>query len=65
MSFSTKGSIPEIGAIVKHPSGKKVKIIKYSFSYGLTGGMEVFLFWREVLKDNTLGNKIDFGKSWF
>lgn len=50
-----------IGDIVVHPSGRNVKIV--SGQYWGTHGLSNFWYWREVLKDGTLG-KEESGYGW-
>jgi len=59
---SVMGGPPfEIGDIVNHPDGRKVKITegKYWGAHGLSN----FWYWREVKKNGKLG-KIEHGYGW-
>jgi hypothetical protein len=52
----------KIGEITTHPDGRKVKII--SGQYWGTYGLSNFWYWREVLQDGTLSEKIEHGYGW-
>lgn len=57
------GSAPfNIGDIVKHPDGYKVKIIGGSYwgNYGLSNHWS----WKRVLDNGTLDTKIEYGYGW-
>lgn len=62
--FKSELTVPEIGKIVKHPSGRQVKIVRYSFFRNEFGIIEPFLYWREVLSDGKLSKKLECGKIW-
>lgn len=51
----------KVGDVVKHPDGRKVKIMggQYWGEYGLSN----FWYWREVKEDGTLG-EIEHGYGW-
>ena len=51
----------EIGKIIDHPDGYKVKVVsgRYMGTYGLSN----YWTWRQVLKDKTLGPEIS-GYGW-
>lgn len=51
-----------VGATVKHPDGRTVRIIsgRYWGDYGLSN----FWSWREVLPDGTLADKVENGYGW-
>jgi len=62
MGFNSKETILELGKVVKHPSGKTVKLVMYSFYPNALGKMETCVFWREV--DSKKSRKIKGGKPW-
>ena len=62
--FKSNITVPEIGKVIKHPSGRNVKIIRYSFFKNEQGIVEPFLFWREVLPNGKLSKKLESGKIW-
>ncbi len=51
----------EVGKIVEHPDGRKVKIIDGQF-WG-TYGVSNFWYWREVLENGELG-ELEHGYGW-
>lgn len=55
------GSPFEIGDVVNHPSGRKVKIV--DGRYWGTHGLSNFWYWREVNADGSLGKK-EHGYGW-
>ena len=52
----------EVGKIVRHPDGRKVKIIGGSF-WG-EHGVSNFWKWREVRKNGKLARKVECGYGW-
>ena len=62
MGFKSKETILELGKIVKHPSGKTVKLVMYSFYPNALGKMETCVFWKEV--SNKRNKKLRGGKPW-
>ena len=55
------GSTLTVGAIVKHPDGRTVKIT--SGQYWGTHGVSNFWYWREVKPDGSLGEE-EHGYGW-
>ncbi len=52
-----------VGATVKHPDGRKVKIIEGCFLDPVYGRVSNFWYWCEVKADGTLGKK-ECGYGW-
>ncbi len=52
----------KVGDIVKHPSGRMVKIIsgKYWGAHGLSN----FWYWREILPNGTPSDNVEHGYGW-
>ena len=63
MCFSSKKDVCVCaGDMIKHPSGKMVKLVKCSY---FKEGDEVrsFWYWKEIVNDS-LGEKVKYGKAW-
>lgn len=63
LTESVIGGAPfKIGDVVKHPDGRTVKITegRYWGDHGLSN----FWYWREVLKDGSLSDKVEHGYGW-
>ena len=64
MAFKSNVALPTVGKIVKHPSGKKVKIVRLSFFLDNFGQYQSMIWWKEVLKNGKLSKKLRNGKIW-
>jgi len=52
----------KVGDIVKHPDGRKVKIV--DGQYWGTHGLSNFWYWRAVKRNGKLAKKLEHGYGW-